>query len=273
MFKGITQSISERMGEQHPGNLAVDPATVASSFGVAYPPNQPLPDTGLADHHAENDMELLVLPDLKANRRKHFTPILTMALTRLRSIKPRSREMNQRVAQMIADIMEPLQELDSLVATLEQEHTAAWEARWESDRAKGRELIDVTIPTIQGELFNALNRRNEADAKKGRCKTVLQDLDYNRQKIESARFASSDEILRAQRKVAKAKAEMEAATEATLVATRAMSAVEGRMATAQAQLEIIKKDMDQCQHEILGTPYFHPDFGLSTEPRIYQDKW
>jgi hypothetical protein len=101
----------------------------------------------------------------------------------------------------------------------------------------------------------------------------LQDLDYNRQKIESARFASSDEILRAQRKVAKARAEMEAAAEATLVATRAMSAVEGRMATAQAQLEIIKKDMDQCQHEILGTPYFHPDFGLSTEPRIYQDKW
>jgi hypothetical protein len=66
---------------------------------------------------------------------------------------------------------------------------------------------------------------------------------------------------------------MAVATEEALRATQAMSVVEGKMASAQAQLEIIKKDMDQCQHEILGTPYFHPDLGLSTEPHIYQDKW
>jgi hypothetical protein len=273
MFKAVTQSISERLGEQQPG-MKLDPAVVASSFGVAYEPHKPLPNTGRLENHVEFDDASLVLPDLaEAGRQKVVTPVLTLAMNRLNSLKPRSEEREQQVAQMLLDIVEPLTQLDMLVAILESEHRAAWEARWEADRVKGRALIDVTLPELHGAVNAAQMRVNEAAERKGHAQTALRALHLEHSRISSNRFATQQEIDSAAKKLAKARGEMEAASDAALEAVRAMAMPESKLATARENLELLKQDMDKCVAELKGEPYFSLELGLSTRPTLYRDSW
>jgi hypothetical protein len=276
MFKSVTQSASERLKEKQPGVIELDPGVVAGNFGVAYPPDQPFRDTGLPEHYLDTvvkPQQSLVLPDLpKQGRAKTHMPMLTMAINRLNSMKPRSKESAQLVAEMQAIILEPLQAFDELIANLEQEYRDAWEARWNEGRVKGRAIID-SLPTLQGNVYTALAVAREAAQRKDDLLQPVQDLHLEHGRMQGNRFVTDEELRSHARKLARARAEFDAASDAALEAVQAMAIPEGELATARANLELIVRDMDQCVCELSGEAYFHPDLGLSTRPVVYRDNW
>src|SRR5277367_2917952 len=93
------------------------------SLGVSYPVNESLPESGTPVCHVENDQESGLLIDRLRTPKEKVIPqsLFEIVASRLQSIKPRSKARSKEVAQMVADLMEPLALADELIATLEAE--------------------------------------------------------------------------------------------------------------------------------------------------------
>ena len=249
----------------------LDPALVAASFGVAYEPDKPLPQADVPSIHVEDEPASKVLLDnRKLPKPKDAPPTLfDIAVARLRSLKPRTADMRQQVAAAIADCG-VLAAIDELVAALEREHFAAIEARHEELRKQGRALLE-TLPAIQGELNQAMMSVNQSATLKGRAVSGVREAHEECRTI--SKWASRKEIIAATEKLSSAKERMNEASEAALADMRAMAAVESKLATAKANLEILETEMDRLEASASGKDFHDPTTGLSVDPVLYRDSW
>ena len=261
------RSIMQRMDGNRRSGLELDPNVVARSFGAVSGVNEPLPETDVPLTHAEDD-DLHIHLDQRAVKPQPPRSLQSLAVERLRSLKPRSPERKQQVAEALAAMLEPLKTIDDLVATLEEERFQAIDARWEEIRKQGRILQDG-IPALQRELAAAMNHVNACEQEKGKCKTEVEEAFYSRKKI--SRFSTQKEISAADQKLESARNAMALATQDTLEAHQAMAVVEGKVATVKTNLATITKEMSRLECELDGKPYFDPTLGLSLTPGFYRD--
>ena len=263
------RSIMQRMDGNRRSGMELDPALVARNFGAVADVAEPFPETDVPLVHAEDDDTNIHL-DQRAVKPQPPRSLQSLAVERLRSLKPRSPERKQQVAEALAAMLEPIKAIDDLVATLEQEHFEAIDARWETIRKQGRVLQDG-IPGLQRELAAAMNHVNECEREKGKCKTVVEEAFYSRKKI--SRFSTQKEISAADQKLESARNAMALATQDTLEAHQAMAVVEGKVATVKTNLATITTEMSRLEAELRGEAYHDPATGLSTSPVFYRDKW
>jgi chromosome segregation ATPase len=266
VFKPLLQQISD--SNNH--SLELDPAVVASNFGVAYPPNQPLPDSGLPERHVEDDQLDVVTDQRKPPKQKQPASLLTLALTRLRSLQPQSPERARQVEQAIANITAPLKAVDDLVAVLEKEHHDAIATRWDELRVQGRKISEG-MDALTGEVNRCMMRVNDSEAAKVRAKTRLQA--HHESASKMSRWASEEEIAAAEKLVAADRISMQEATDVALAAQKVLAEAQNKVAIAQAQILGIQREMDRCEAELKGQSYHDPELGLSKDPVFYRDSW
>jgi hypothetical protein len=246
--------------------MELDADQVARSFGVALPVGQPLPDAPLVD-----DAPGEIMLDVRAPRPAPAASILEIVMRRLRSLTPQTDARKSEISNAIAVFAAPLEALDLLVAETEQEHFDAISTRWEQCRKRGRELVDETIPKLQGEVYKwqqESQKSGEAKAERGQD---AQQYFFERQKL--SQWASAAEIRAADRRLADAKSASAAATELALNDLRELAKHESALASAQATLATLKAELHRLQAELRGEPYFDPETGLSRDPVAYREKW
>lgn len=189
-----------------------------------------------------------------------------MAIARLNSITPRTRQRAQEVAQCIVDLAEPFQRVDALFAALETERSEALRERLEELRQRGRALQSKIETELQGNVYTAMQVCNEAEQLKGGASTRVMTHFEELRSVKKNRFATQKEISNAEQRLAKSKQESESAAEQALKAHQALAEAENAMKLAQAELEGISISMDQCQAELAGKPYHSPELGLAVDP-------
>jgi hypothetical protein len=270
----IQKPLIERLSRTQAQMDAVDPALLAASFGVIYPPGSPLPNSGLTENHVEDDQPSAVPIDERKLNSKESKPaprsLLEIAKARLRSIEPRSPERKAQVWKMLGTIVEPLRAVDEMVATLEREHFAFFEKRWEECLEQGRSLVD-SLPALHKDLAAAQQYVREADQQKANAIGVLQSCVQSERKI--SRWASESEIADAGRKTAKAREAMQVATDRALLRMQQLGDAEAKLKTVQANLEILKTDMARLECSLKGVPFHDPATGLSVDPTAYKESW
>jgi len=270
MFKGVTQQLSERLGE--PGLAPhLDPRVVADSFGQILHPNQPLPESPVFQGHAELDEPDGLRIDASKPVRPSPKSLQEIVTSRLFSIVPMTEERKREIIALISSVTPALQKCDEMVATLEREFADGADDRWEKLRQQGRKILDETLPSIQAELAGAMADVNTAEAKKAELKSKTQSLYFARQKM--SRFSSTAELDRADERLLKARTELQAATDEALEAQRALAAAEGKMESARADLQNTKTQMQVVEALLKGQPFFDPTTGLSVDPQSYRDLW
>jgi hypothetical protein len=251
----------------------VDAAVIAASFGAIYPPGNPLPSFGVVENHVEDDQPSdIEIDERKLSRESKPAPrtLLQIANARLQSLEPRSASRKAQVLKMLGSMTERLRAVDELVATLEREHFAFFEERWEECLQQGRELDD-SIPALQRALVAAQQYSREADQQKGVAIGVLQSCVQNQRKI--SRWATEAEILDAGRKTIKAREQMQVATDKALLRKRQLGDAEAKLKTVQANLDILKTDMARLECSLKGVPFHDPETGLSIDPKAYLENW
>jgi chromosome segregation ATPase len=275
MDRGITQQIHEQLGGKSLAPV-LDPGIVAASLGFGgqvFEVNQPLPETPLPLVHAEDDVKSSLHLDQSAiPKQRDLRSLLAIARARLESLTPRTKERAAQVAQMLAEIVEPFGAVDRLVGLLEQDHEYALAERWESLQERGRKLRE-RIQILQEAFYEAMRFVNEAEEKKGHAKTTLQSHHHAARKISIDRFASEQEIAKAEALVARDRKEMQEASDAALKAQRRLAEAQNALKLAQAELEGITIGMDRCTAELNGRPFHDPEFALTVDPKSYQDSW
>jgi uncharacterized protein YukE len=263
----------ERLSRTGTQTGELDPALLAASFGAIYPPGGPLPDSGLTENHVEDDQPSAIpIDERKLSNEPKPAPrsLLEIAKARLHSLEPRTAQRKMEVWKMLGTMIEPLRAVDELVATLEREHFATFTERWEQCLGQGRELVD-SLPTLQRELAAAQQAVREADQKKANAIGVLQSSVQNARKI--SRWATEAEISEASRKTIKAREEMQVATDKALLRMKQLAEAEGKLATVQKNLEILKTDMARVECSLKGVPFHDPETGLSVDPTAYKESW
>jgi hypothetical protein len=267
MFKPLTQKLDDSLSR----NMELDPATVAASFGAVMPVGEPLPDSGLPERHVEDDVLDLTTDQRKPLKQKEPpAALLTLALTRLRSLKPLSKERTKQVEQAVLNISAPLKAVDDLIAVLEREHRDSIAARWDELRKTGRE-ISARMDGLVGEVNRCLMAVNESEAKKVHCKTQLQTHHDNLRRIN--RWASEEEIAEAEKLVAADRIAMQEASDVALAAQQVLAEAQNAVTIAKAQILGIQREMDICEAELQGQPYHDRELGLSKDPTFYRDAW
>jgi len=266
MFRPLTSSFGTRSRGVQSGEI--DPA-ILNSFGSVVEVAKPLPETEVPLVHAEDDDQLIQL-DVRATRPATPPSLVSIAMRRLQSLKPANPEQQAQVMEMISLITAPLRDVDAFVATLEEEHFKAIDARWESFRQQGRELAD-SLPALQEEFAECLRDVNASAESKGQRIADLRARIEERRKIGD--FASAKEVAAADQRVEKAREAMALATQKALDDMRAMAVVEGRIETTQEKVKIAKTELHRLQAELRGERYFDPETGLSVEPLSHRANW
>lgn len=276
MFKPLTQTLFARSFGGSPMSPQLDPALVAQSLGVSYPVGQPLSENSIPVRHIEDDVSdsSLFLDELKIPSPKPATRSLyELAVTRLNSIKPRSKERAEQVAAMLGDLTQPFQAVDALVSVLESERSQALRDRWEELRLRGRALQSKIETELQANLNTAMMKVNAAEEKKGKISTRVQTSFQEVRAVLRNKFASEQEIHQAGARLAANKKASEAAALEALEAQRGLADAQNAMTVAKAAVLSIKTGMDQCSAELQGKPYHDPETGLSTDPVFYRQAW
>jgi valyl-tRNA synthetase len=268
VFKPLTSTFGSRSAGLQTGEIEIDP-TILGNFGSVVEVGKPLPETEVPLVHAEDD-DLVIQLDTRASRPAPVPTILSIAMSRLQSLKPVNPEQEKQVLEMIATMTEPLRAVDQFVETLEAEHFKALDDRWENIRLKGRALLE-SLPALEAEFADRLQACNESGELKGQRKQDLQNHIEQRRKIND--FASAKEIAAADQRVEKSREAMASATQRALKDMQAMAAVESKIATTREKLAIAKTELHRLQAEIEGKRYFDPETGLSIEPLIHRANW
>lgn len=264
----------ERLSRTGTQTGVIEPALLAASFGAIYPPGSPLPNSGLPENHVEDDeASAVAIDELKLhNTEPKPAPrtLLQIANARLQSLEPRTPARKAEVLKMLGSMIAPLRAVDEMVATLEREHFAFFEVRWEECLQQGRELVD-SLPALQRALAEAQQAVREADQQKGNAIGVLRSAVQNARKI--SRWATEAEIADAKRKESKAREAMQVATDRALLRMRKLGDAEAKLKTVHANLDILKKDMARLECSLKGVPFHDPETGLSVDPKSYLENW
>ena len=271
MFKPLTENLARSRGmASQDSNLALEPEILARSFGAVSPVNEPLPETGSPLVHAEDDFDLPI--DARAAKRAAERPptpsLLSIINARLLSIKPQSARRQKEISQWLGLVLEAIPPLDILFATMEAEHFAAIESRWETIRAAGRELAD-SLPDLESKVGAAQNFANQSQERKGHRKGDLEQVFEERRRI--SKWATAAEIKAADERLSRARNAMTAATDKALADQQILAAAESKLANAREGLRLHSLELKRLAAEIRGEPYFDPSTGLSTDPRTFQD--
>jgi len=270
MFKPLTAQLNEQFGGS-PLSPALDPVKIARSFGVAYEVNESLPESPTAIRHLEDEQESSLLLDTKKRPTQLAEPksMFVIAIARLRSVKPRTREREQQVAQLIADSQETLVAIDEMVAVLNAERTDAIEARLEELRTRGRELRKRVNWDLPGDVLTAEQIVNVAEQQKVSAQSKLQSHIDRRRALRLDRYSSNEQLVAADEKVASAVRKLNAAKESRLQAEKKKNEATNALAIATSELRGIEISMDQHLAELKGQPYHDPSTGLSVDPLAY----
>ena len=260
------RSIMQRMDGNRRSGLELDPNVVARSFGAVATVGEPLPETDVPLVHAEDDGEIQL--DQRAAKPALPTSLAEIAMARLQSLRPRTPERKQQIAETISAMAEPLQAIDDLVAEMEAERFAAIDKRWEEIRKQGRKLLD-SIPALQRELAACMNRVNASASAKSNRRADLEAYFNERKKL--SRFATEAEIRAANLKVAQAKEAARAAADDALADQQALATAEAALATGRANLQTHQTELSRLESELRGEAYFDPTLGLSMTPGFYRD--
>jgi hypothetical protein len=264
MLRGLTASLTD--SRLHNGTI--DPAAVARSFGVEVP-GQPMLESEIPSKSLSDTPSTIQL-DTRASKPAPKSSLLALAQVRLHSLRPQTEERKREVAAMLALMVEHLGAADDLIATIEDEHFAAIEARKERIRKAGREILDG-LPALQRAQAEARMFGNNSEAAKVAAKTKLENAYEARKRI--SRWATAAEIAAADKTLAKARVEMNRATEMALQKQRDLVDCENQVKQAEANLEALGTEKERLDAELDGQPYFHPELGLSTSPVFYRDSW
>jgi hypothetical protein len=259
--KPLTQTLEDR----HTHSMELDPDRVARSFGVALPVGAPLPESPVDDAPGE------IMLDVRAPRPAPAASILEIVMRRLRSLTPQTDARKEEIQNAIAVFAIPLEALDLLVAETEQEHFDAISTRWEQCRKRGRELVDETIPKLQGEVYKWQQESQKSGEAKAHRGQDAQTYFFQRAKI--SQWASQKEIASADKRLADAKEASASATALALEDQRSLAVAESALATAQNHLEKLKKELHRLEAELRGDAYFDTETGLSRSPLAHREKW
>jgi chromosome segregation ATPase len=268
MFKAPIQELAEKYGGSAM-TPTLDPALVAKSFGKAYEIG-PLPESPVPIRHVEDEEQEhsgLLLDKLKKIAPKEEPiPLVVLATRRLNSIKPRTREMAQMVAQTIADIQEPLARVDELVGILAMERVEAIETRLEELRDRGRKLRRHVLHDLQGAVHTQVQAVNVAEQEKGSAQLQLDSCITRLRQLRLDRFSTNDQLIAADEKVKSAVRKLNKAKEVRLEAEKQKAEADNALAIGQAERVAIEIAMDQCSAELAGLAYHDPNTGLSVDP-------
>lgn len=267
LIERLSRGAQSQMGE-------VDPAVVAASFGAIYPPGSPLPNSGLPENHVEDDEPSAIPVDERKLYNNEPKPaprtLLQIANARLQSLEPRTAARKAEVLKMLGTITGTLRAVDQLVATLEKEHFAFFEERWAECLEQGRTLVD-SLPALQRDQAAAQQYVREADGQKDAAIGALQSCVQSERKI--SRWATEAEIADAGRKTAKAREQMQTATDRALSRMQELAEVETKLRRVHDNLETLKKDMARLECSLKGVPFHDPETGLSVDPKAYLENW
>jgi hypothetical protein len=259
MFKPQIEGFSPRDSRYQTGEIS--PELLARNFGAVLPVAEPLPEI---DDIQRDDLPI----DSRAPRRAPAPSLLEIATARLTSIKPTSPKRQREVLEWLGRILEPLQAFDEFIATLEEEHFTAIDARWEVIRKAGRALVD-SLPSIQAELASAQHYVNQSAEAKVHARADLESAHEERQRISA--WATTKEIAAVDAKLLKAREAMKAAAQKAFSDLQTLAAAEGKMATARENLRRHALELKRLAAEVKGEAYFDPDLGLSTDPMVFAD--
>jgi uncharacterized protein YoxC len=269
MFKALTQQLDERRFGGSPLSPQLNPATVAKSFGVAYEVDESLPESPAPIRHVEDEPQEsgLLLDKLKPlTPKSEPVPLIVIATRRLNSIKPRTKEMAQQVAQMIADIQAPLLAVDELVGILAMERVQAIEESLEQLRTRGRNLRSRVNNELQAAVYTAMSVVNAAEEAKVKAQTKLEGHISRLRQLRLDRYSTNEQLFTADERVKSSVRELNAAKEIRLQAEKRKAEADNALAIAQAERVGIEIAMDQCVAELQGQPYHDPATGLSVDP-------
>lgn len=267
----IQKPVTQQLEDRRTSSLELDADTVARSFGVVLPVNQPLPETPFPIGHVENDAASEIALDTRAPRPEPAVSILELAMRRLKALKPRTPERKEHVENAIAALAVPLEALDLLVADIEAEHFEAIDRRWEQIRKEGRALIDSTIPKCEKKVYQWQQQCQKSGEAKAHRIADVTSLYLQRQKI--SQWSSAAEIDAADRRLAEAKAASAAAAELAFEDQKGLAVAESALATAQNHLQKLKTELHRLEAELRGEAYFSPEYGLSVDPLAHREKW
>ena len=195
--------------------------------------------------------------------------ISSIAYGRLQSIKPTTRERAQQVAQLIADLQEPLEAVDKMVEILQGERVEAIEQHAEQLKDRGRELRTKIESQLQATLYTAINALNKTMNEKQRCEERLRVSQDERRAVKKDRFATDKQKTTADENIKKAASALVIAQQQEWKCQEARNDAENVIRMAQAELSNIEKAIDQCAAEISGIQYHDPATGLAVDPTSY----
>jgi hypothetical protein len=268
MFKPLTAQLNEQFGGS-PLTPALDPVKVARSFGVAYEVGESLPESPVAIRHVEDVQQEsgLLLDKLTPIRPKaEPTPLAVIATRRLNSIRPRTREMAQKVAQAIADCHQFLSTIDELVGALAMQRVKAIEERLEQLRTRGREQRHRVKNELQGAVYTAMQIVNSAEQQKVMAQSKLDSRINRLRSLKMDRYSTDEQLADADQKVKSAVRKLNEAREIRLAAEKRKAEADNALSIGQSGLAAIEIAMDQCAAELAGQPYHSPEFGSSVDP-------
>jgi len=265
--KPLTQTLEDR----HTHSMELNPDVVARSFGAVMPVAQPFPETPFPIGHAEDDAAGEIMLDERAKRPAPAVPILELVMRRLQSLRPRTPERKEEIANAVAVFAAPLEALDLLISGTEEDTFEAIDKRWESIRKQGRELLDTTIPKCGKQVYRWQQQCQKSGEQKAHRIADVTSLFLQRQKI--SQWSSASEIDAADKRLADAKAASAAAFELSLEDQRGLATAESALATAQNHLQKLKTELHRLEAELKGEAYFDPELGLSRSPLAHREKW
>ncbi len=268
MEKPMSQRMHEKVFGGSPLSTGLDAALVAQSFGVALPVGESLHESDSHIAHVEDLRESPLLIDGIASpkakpARKSLFEIVT---SRLRSIKPRTKERAKQVAQALSDLQEPLMALDELIATLEAERFEDLQKTWDELQSQGRDLRRRIENEFTAVVNSSMMAWNDAEANKVRAKTMLETRIGERRALRLDRYSTKQQLADADLKVQTAVGALNAAKALHLEAERNKMEAENAKRLASGKLRAIEIAMDRCGAEISGVQYHDPATGLAIDP-------
>lgn len=228
------------------------------SLGMISVPNAPLPEIENNRLESPSTSARETGPDMPS-----IAGVLTLAIS---SAQPQSDALRSQKEAILSEAQSFGQLVDKFLERARAEEREAAVARLNEIKALGREQ-EATCARISQELMQAGVEFNQArDTKEKRIEAV-RVAKYQREHM--SRWASDAEVARADRKLAECKASAQKAVHAEAAALQEMNRIQGLLAEAQANLNLLVAEEVRTRHVINGVrAYLDPETGLATVPGL-----
>jgi hypothetical protein len=238
----VFKPLSQRLHERHVGE--------AFSGMVSFP-NAPS-SRGLVDYvppPEERVPQPAVEPD----------GILARVLGRLMALRPETPELQRRLKEATKKAHAALSGVDKLVSECEEDFLEHWRQRHREIRAKGREQLEEVERLTELEAI-AQRVMVDCDNAKSTWFARVQSAEGQRQSL--SRFATDEEIEKAELRIVNAKVKCGAAIEAHGQSIGTYNAAMSATGEAKKKLGEIAADEMRIRSGLNGQPYHDPEFGL-----------